>query len=52
MQERLRTLGFYQGGVDGVFGSQTEAAVQELQEAFELETDGVVGPATWSALFQ
>jgi peptidoglycan hydrolase-like protein with peptidoglycan-binding domain len=36
--------------VDGVFGAQTAAAVNGFQRHYELHVDGVVGPATWSAL--
>ena len=36
--------------VDGVFGSQTQAAVIAVQEWFDLEPDGVVGPITWNAI--
>ncbi|MEB3229359.1 MAG: peptidoglycan-binding protein [Leptolyngbyaceae bacterium] len=52
VQERLRRLGFFQGTVDGVFGSQTEAAVKAAQRSFSLNADGIVGPATWAALLQ
>ncbi len=36
--------------VDGVFGSQTQAAVIAVQDWFDLEPDGVVGPITWNAI--
>ncbi len=32
---------------DGVFGSDTEAAVRRFQEIFGLTVDGIVGRATW-----
>ena len=36
--------------VDGVFGSQTEAAVKKFQSIFNLTSDGIVGQATWYKL--
>ncbi len=52
LQERLQTLGFFQGAADGVFGSATQAAVQAAQQKFNIQPDGVVGPATWRALLR
>ena len=36
--------------VDGIFGAQTENALIAFQQIFNLDPDGVVGPATWYAL--
>lgn len=52
LQERLQAIGFFDGVVDGIFGVETQAAVQAAQASFNLEPDGVVGPATWSAILQ
>jgi peptidoglycan hydrolase-like protein with peptidoglycan-binding domain len=52
LQERLKVLGFLNGSSDGVFGVATQAAVKAAQERFNLTPDGVVGPATWSALLR
>jgi N-acetylmuramoyl-L-alanine amidase len=52
LQQRLRRLGFFEGAVDGVFGTETENAVKAAQQNFGLDADGVVGSATWDALLQ
>ncbi len=36
--------------VDGIFGTRTENALLAFQRIFDLDPDGVVGPATWYAL--
>ncbi len=33
--------------VDGVFGTETEEAVRQFQQIFNLTPDGVIGKATW-----
>jgi peptidoglycan hydrolase-like protein with peptidoglycan-binding domain len=50
LQTRLEAIGVFSGSIDGVFGAETELAVQQAQRNFGLEPDGVVGSATWEAL--
>lgn len=37
---------------DGIFGSDTEAAVKNFQKNNGLSQDGIVGPLTWEALLE
>lgn len=47
VQRILTEGGYYSGPIDGIYGPETEAAVVAYQTAHGLETDGVVGAATW-----
>ena len=50
IQTNLRALGFYVGKIDGIFGSQTQAAVMNFQKNQGLSIDGIVGPTTFAVL--
>jgi GH25 family lysozyme M1 (1,4-beta-N-acetylmuramidase) len=50
LQESLNNLGFDCGKVDGIFGKRTEKAVKAFQHSRYLDTDGIVGNFTWTAL--
>jgi peptidoglycan hydrolase-like protein with peptidoglycan-binding domain len=49
-QKRLTLAGYDTGGVDGIFGAGTEAAVRRLQRDRGLTVDGIVGPRTWDEI--
>jgi len=46
LQKDLRTLGYYNGSVDGDYGSGTVAAVTAFQRANGLKADGIAGKGT------
>lgn len=50
IQTRLKAWGYYDGAVDGVYGSRTENAVRYFQRKNGLSVDGQVGNATLAAL--
>ena len=49
-QDDLNTLGFRTGGLDGIFGVQTQDAVRRYQQSVGLSADGIVGCNTWRSL--
>ncbi|MBH5316577.1 spore cortex-lytic enzyme [Paenibacillus sp. GSMTC-2017] len=46
LQGRLTYLGYYNGKIDGIFGTKTKGAVTWFQWKFGLKSDGVVGAGT------
>lgn len=50
IQTRLKNWGYYNGAVDGIYGSRTEAAVRWFQQTNGLSVDGQCGPQTLAAL--
>lgn len=51
LQQALEILGYYDGKIDGVYGSGTTAAVKEYQGDHGLEADGYAGTATVTSIF-
>jgi peptidoglycan hydrolase-like protein with peptidoglycan-binding domain len=49
-QKLLSNLGFYNGAIDGIQGSQTTEAIKNAQAFYGLNVDGVIGSATLAAL--
>jgi len=50
IQDKLKRWGYYDGAVDGIFGSATEKAVRYFQRTNGLAEDGIVGKNTLAAL--
>lgn len=50
VQGLMYCKGFDPQGFDGVFGQNTAAAVKKYQKSCGLESDGIVGKATWTEL--
>ncbi|MGN0487079.1 MAG: spore cortex-lytic enzyme [Acutalibacteraceae bacterium] len=46
VQKKLKELGYYNGAVDGIFGSGTQKAVRAFQKNCGLTVDGIAGPKT------
>ncbi|MDP9699616.1 cell wall hydrolase [Paenibacillus polysaccharolyticus] len=52
LQEQLSELGYFDAGVTGYYGSITQSAVRDFQQAQGLSADGVAGPVTLNRLNQ
>jgi len=50
LQQKLKSLGYYNGTIDGDFGPVTDAAVRAYQASVGIYIDGVVGPITRGTL--
>ncbi len=50
IQTKLKRWGYYNGNIDGIYGSQTVSAVKYFQRKNGLTQDGIAGPATLKAM--
>lgn len=50
IQTKLKRWGYYNGNVDGIYGTQTVNAVKYFQRKNGLTQDGIAGPATLKAM--
>ena len=50
LQQRLTSMGFDAGKVDGIFGVRTEHALKEFQRSVGEKADGIAGSATFDSL--
>lgn len=50
IQQKLKNWGYYNGTVDGIYGSQTVSAVKKFQSKNGLTADGIAGTKTLQAL--
>ncbi len=50
IQTKLKRWGYYNGNIDGIYGSQTLSAVKYFQRKNGLTVDGIAGPATLRAM--
>ena len=50
IQTKLKRWGYYNGNIDGIYGSQTLEAVKWFQSKNGLQVDGIAGPKTLAAM--
>lgn len=46
VQQKLKSLGYYTGSVDGIYGTGTQSAVRRFQKNCGITADGIAGPKT------
>jgi N-acetylmuramoyl-L-alanine amidase len=46
IQTKLKQLGFYNGSIDGIYGSATQKAVKRFQSSVGITSDGIAGSKT------
>ena len=46
IQTKLKSLGFYKGAVDGIYGAATQKAVRAFQKSVGITADGIAGQKT------
>lgn len=46
IQQKLKSLGYYNGSVDGIYGAGTQKAVKAFQKNCGITADGIAGPKT------
>ncbi len=46
IQTKLRSLGFFNGSIDGIYGVKTQSAVRQFQKSVGITADGVAGKKT------
>lgn len=46
IQNKLKSLGFFNGTVDGIYGTKTQSAVKKYQQSVGITADGIAGPKT------
>lgn len=50
IQKKLKYWGYYDGDVDGIYGSKTKTAVEKFQRKNGLKVDGIAGTNTLKAM--
>ena len=50
MQIVLKSYGYYEGKIDGIFGNVSKQALISLQKSNNIDADGLIGPQTCTLL--